>query len=107
VVLSLRGGVLGMDFGSLQQIPGWRDGNESGNWPVLLVRRKKKTLPISPDLDASWFGGAQNELVDSGEHGVFQLVSRRRHRLTLTLFMLVFGAVVALLIWEASLSFLQ
>lgn len=98
-----------MDFVSLRQVPGWRDGNDSGNWPVLLVRRKKQTLAITPELDAAWFGGdrravatfGKSALVDSGEHGSFQMVSRRRLRWARALFLLLFGAVVALLVWEA------
>lgn len=99
-----------MDFVSLRQVPGWGDGNDSGNWPVLLVRKKTKpTLSIEPSLDAAWFGrsqgavapSAQSALFDSGEHGSFQLVSRRRLRWARALFVLLFGAVVALLVWEA------
>jgi hypothetical protein len=95
-----------MDFGSLQQVPGLgRNGSDSGNWPVLLVR-KKKTLLVSPELDAAWFGGAQreSELVDADE-GPFQLVSRRRLRWAHALFVLAFGAVAALLIWEVRTHF--
>src|SRR5689334_5803674 len=90
-----------MDFGSLQQAQGiGRDGNDSSNWPVLLVR-KKKTLLISPELDAAWFGGGPRAaLVDSGEHVPFQVVSRRRLRLAHAVFLLAFGAVLALLFWE-------
>jgi hypothetical protein len=97
-----------MDFGAFQQVPGMgRNGNDSGNWPVLLVR-KKKALLVSPELDAAWFGGKQrqSELVDcSDEAGSFQLVSRRRLRWAHALFALAFGAVAALLIWEARTHF--
>lgn len=94
-----------MEVGSLQQGPGIGNGNDSGNWPVLLVRKKKKALLVLPDLDAAWFGRGQSEFVDSGEHAPFQVVSRRRLRLAHALFVLAFGAVVALLIWEARTHF--
>jgi hypothetical protein len=94
-----------MNSGSFQQVPGsGRDGNDSGNWPVLLVRRKK-TLLVLPDLDAAWFGGAPSEPVDADEQLTTQLVSRRRLRLAHALFLLAFGAIVALLVWEARTHF--
>lgn len=88
-----------MDYG-LQDVPGLgRNGNDTGNWPVLLVRRKK-TLLVSPELDAAWFSRSQSELVESGAHTPFQVVSRRRLRLAHALFLLAFGGVMALLAWE-------
>ena len=96
-----------MDFGAPQQVSGIRrNGNDSGTWPVLLVR-KKKALLVSPELDAAWFGRdeRESEFVDLGEPGSFQLVSRRRLRWAHALFVLAFGAVAALLIWEARTHF--
>jgi hypothetical protein len=93
-----------MDFGSLRQVPGWRDVDDSANWPVLLVRRKDTPL-IAPGLDAPWFAGSQRQLSDSGEHGSFRLVSRRRLRLAHALFVIVFGAALALLVWVARTHF--
>ncbi|HWA71762.1 MAG TPA: hypothetical protein VG937_05500 [Polyangiaceae bacterium] len=94
-----------MDFASVQQVPGLgRNGNDSGNWPVPLVKRKAR-LVVSPELDAAWFGGGQAALVDSGEHAPFQIVSRRRLRWAHALFLLAFSAVVALLAWEAHVHF--
>jgi hypothetical protein len=94
-----------MDFASVHQVPGvGGNGTDSGNWPLLLVRRKA-TLLVSPELDAAWFGRQQSALVDSGEHPTFQIVSRRRLRWAHALFLLAFGGVVALLLWEAHLHF--
>lgn len=93
-----------MDIGTLRQVPGWGDANESGNWPVLLVRRKSDP-PVAPELDAAWFGGQRQQLSDSAEYGSFRLVSRRRLRLAHALFVIVFGAVLALLFWVARLHF--
>src|SRR6188768_3366348 len=96
-----------MNFGSAQQVPGIGNGSDSGNWPVLLVK-KKKGLQISPELDAAWFGREQREareLEGSSEQLPFQVVSRRRLRWAHALFLLAFGAVVALLVWEARLHF--
>ena len=96
-----------MDFRSLQQIPGSGNGNDSGNWPVLLVKRKQ-TLLVVPELDAAWFGRTQSEqLVESGERAPFQIVSRRRLRLAHALFVLAFGAVLALLTWEIRIHVLD
>lgn len=96
-----------MDFGSAQQVPGIGNGSDSGNWPLLLVKRKKALL-VSPELDAAWFGREQREsrgLADSGEQVAFQVVSRRRLRWAHALFLLAFGAIVALLVWEVRLHF--
>ena len=93
-----------MDIATLHQVPGWGDANESGNWPVLLVRRKS-TPPLVPELDAQWFGGGPRQLSDSAEYGSFRLVSRRRLRLAHALFVIVFGASLALLLWAARLHF--
>jgi hypothetical protein len=93
-----------MDLASAQ-VPGIaQNGNDSGNWPVLLIKRKA-TLVVSPELDAAWFGREQGALVDSGEHAPFQIVSRRRLRWAHALFLLAFGAIVALLVWEAQVHF--